>query len=135
MITGNEGFWLTEIFGLPLVFYFMTVYGIATILSIKKLMLRSIAHMKQKGKNMVDSFLVLIPYSSFLILTVIWFLVSQHMSDFEMRMFFNVVGFIFTYLTSRLIVQRICKEPTVLFYPVLIPFFLVVCNDVLFFFG
>eukprot|EP01091_Cochliopodium_minus_P011063 TRINITY_DN3072_c0_g1_i1.p1 TRINITY_DN3072_c0_g1~~TRINITY_DN3072_c0_g1_i1.p1 ORF type:complete len:378 (-),score=67.64 TRINITY_DN3072_c0_g1_i1:106-1239(-) len=135
--TGNGGFWRYEIAGYPVVFYFMTVYSINTLLSVRQIFIRSFdAIQKQKKITKEESLKVLIPFTLFVILSIVWFFVSiNQYTVTQMRMYFNVVGFIFGYLTSRLIVQRICKEPSVLFYPILIPLILVVINDSLYHFG
>ena len=134
-LTGNGDFFEREALGLKYSLWTTFVFIANNLISITKLLMRAMKHMKDKGgsQSIFESILVLSSFSSFTVLYLIWFYTSYgHMSVAEMRMLFNSVGFMFGYLTSRLIVQRICKEPYVLFYPSLIPLVAIVFNNILF---
>eukprot|EP01091_Cochliopodium_minus_P000488 TRINITY_DN1044_c2_g1_i1.p1 TRINITY_DN1044_c2_g1~~TRINITY_DN1044_c2_g1_i1.p1 ORF type:complete len:380 (-),score=58.86 TRINITY_DN1044_c2_g1_i1:73-1212(-) len=134
ILVGNEDFWLHKIVGgISGRDIFIWAYCINSVFSTRKVVLRSFAAMRSKNKDIYSSILVLAPFTSFTIMSVIWFFtIVDFLTDMQLRLYFNCVCLLFGYLTSRLIVQRICQERCVIFYPILVPMAIVVLNNLLY---
>jgi ethanolaminephosphotransferase len=64
----------------------------------------------------------LLPITAFVILSIIWILSTPSaLSGWQFHFAMNTLGVIFAYLVSRLIVNRICREPVKLFHLIIFP--------------
>ncbi|EGG14162.1 CDP-alcohol phosphatidyltransferase [Cavenderia fasciculata] len=72
----------------------------------------------------------LTPFVIFNILIIIWVSVSDLLTT-QPHLFIMTIGMVFAYLQSRYITQRVCHDDCLLFYPILVPFAIVVFNSIL----
>lgn len=90
---------------------------------------------RQKGILFWDAFSVGLPFLTFMVSAISYCvytpeLLKHHRWD-ESRLLFFVLTIIFGYITSRLIVQRVCKEPAPVMYPIVVPIALAGAHAVL----
>eukprot|EP01101_Sappina_pedata_P005915 TRINITY_DN2820_c0_g1_i1.p1 TRINITY_DN2820_c0_g1~~TRINITY_DN2820_c0_g1_i1.p1 ORF type:complete len:425 (-),score=158.17 TRINITY_DN2820_c0_g1_i1:105-1379(-) len=103
---------------------FMTVKNIIKVIS-----KRHESH--RPGVTLPVLFSELLPLVSLIILSCCWVMTSVEFYQENARVVLATLGLVFGILTSRLIVQRICKEDPLLFYPILIPLYVIVINNLI----
>jgi len=130
-IPGGEDFWITpRIVGLNFGDFIVIGFCFGALYSCQN-------HIRIIGKllnwnrqHMTYAFLQLLGLTVLLVFGSFWVLyLATDLFLLHPRTVLLGMGFIFAYLTSRLIVQRICKEPIRVFYIVLLPLVLMVVNS------
>ncbi len=106
------------------------------LLSSIRLQLRMWPYVLSKTKaSVAEAFGVSLPYFTFLVSAIAYCafspdLLRRHRWD-ESRLLFGMLTMSFGYITSRLIVQRVCKEKAPIMYPINLPLFLAAVHAVL----
>jgi ethanolaminephosphotransferase len=77
------------------------------------------------------AFLYLIPFTSFVALSLVWGLYTPVVLNDHPRLFLGALGLLFGHLAIRQIVHSVCKEPFKIYYNVLSPLLVVVLNTLI----
>ena len=104
------------------------------VLSSLKLQLRLWSYVRQQRIAVYEALSVGFPFITFYASAVMYTLYTpallRHHAWDESRLLFFFLTILFGYLTSRLIVQRVCQEPSPIMYPINLPLFLVALHRV-----
>ena len=124
-LRGQDIWNATIVAGQPGKVVFTLGFCFLCVLSSIKLQLRLWSYLARKRISFVEGLSTGTPFIIFLATAVVYTaytpeLLQHHRWD-ESRLLFFYLTILFGYLTSRLIVQRVCKEPSPVIYPVQIP--------------
>lgn len=129
-------FWGQEVYG----GYNAKVFGALgfctlAVMSSIKLQVRFWQYVRREGIPFAEAFGVGVPFILFFISAVTYtFLTPNLLQKFnwdECQLLFFFLTILFGYLTSRLIVQRVCKEPSPVIYPISLPLMIAAAHAVL----
>lgn len=80
--------------------------------------------LRTRTMPLLPTILQLIPFFVLVILSFIWSLTEYRLLQEQPHIVLMSLSLVFAYLTSRLIVNRVCKEPTQHFHGIFVPLFL-----------
>lgn len=84
-----------------------------------------VLNLPNRSMPMFDTALQLVPFTILILGSVLWAAAEYSLLSAHPHLVMMALSLVFAYLTSRLIVNRVCKEPTQLFHGILIPLFIV----------
>lgn len=117
--------WGRTYFGVSGRVLFSLSFCFLCILSSIKVQLRMWILVHKTGIPFTKALSVGLPFLTFFVSAIAYCVYTpellQHHRWDESRLLFFVMTAIFGYITSRLIVQRVCKEPAPVMYPIVIP--------------
>lgn len=131
VLTGiaGPGFWVYHLFSIGdyeirpnhIAFAFTIVFSLITVGQnfIKVL------NLNNRAMPLLPTVLQLIPFSILILLSTIWAATEHQLLEDSPHVLLMTLSLIFAYLTSRLIVNRVCKEPTQHFHGILVPLIVV----------
>ena len=122
----------TIIYGVPGKVVFPLVFCLCCFLSSIKLQIRLWSYLSKHGISFAEGLKTGAPFIFFFASAIIYIaytpqLLQHHRWD-ESRFLFFYLTILFGYLTSRLIVQRVCKEPSPVIYNINIPLLFVAAH-------
>jgi ethanolaminephosphotransferase len=130
-LPGSLGVYYKYNHGLFILIAFFVVFGIFMSL-VKVYRLCAAKQSCLKNCTPLESFSQPLPLALFIALTLIWVYSTEATAVAHPHLYFTAITLVYAYLTQRLLVQRICKEPFRAAYKVQIPLGLVAINGLLF---